>query len=89
MNLALMALICNVDNFMGLQSFIFFMFSHGIVSVGLFSSVGFAYERIGSRDLTKVFSLRNQPVFSGFVSSVFPVKFKNDVNCRFCGFNLQ
>lgn len=66
MNLALMALICNVDNFMGLQSFIFFMFSHGIVSVGLFSSVGFAYERIGSRDLTKVFSLRNQPVFSGF-----------------------
>lgn len=66
MNLALMALICNVDNFLGLQSFIFFMFSHGIVSVGLFSSVGFAYERIGSRDLTKVFSLRDQPVFSGF-----------------------
>jgi proton-translocating NADH-quinone oxidoreductase chain M len=66
MNLALMALLCNVDNFLGLQSFIFFMFSHGVVSVGLFASVGFLYERVGSRDLTKVFSLRNQPMFSGF-----------------------
>jgi len=66
MNLALMALFCNLDNFLGLQSFIFFMFSHGIVSVGLFASIGFVYERVGSRDLTKIFSLRNQPVFSGF-----------------------
>ena len=66
MNLALLGLMCNVDNFLGIQSFVFFMFSHGIVSVALFSSVGFAYERVGSRDLTKVFSLRNQPVFSGF-----------------------
>lgn len=66
MNLALLALFCNLDNFLGLQSFIFFMFSHGIVSVGLFASIGFVYERVGSRDLTRIFSLRNQPIFSGF-----------------------
>ena len=66
MNLGLLALFCNVDNLLGIQSFIYFMFSHGIVSVALFSSIGFAYERLASRDLTKIFSLKGQPIFSGF-----------------------
>ena len=66
MNLGLLALFCNLDNFLGLQSFIFFMFSHGIVSVSLFACIGFVYERLGSRDLTRIFSLKEQPVFSGF-----------------------
>lgn len=66
MNLALMSFFCNLDNYMGLQAFIFFMFSHGVVSVALFASIGFIYERVGSRDLTKIFSLKDQPVLSGF-----------------------
>lgn len=66
MNLSLMSLLCNIDNSLGIQSFLFFIFSHGLVSVGLFVSVGFVYERIGSRDLTKIFALKNQPVFSSF-----------------------
>ena len=49
----------------GMQGAIFQMISHGIVSAGLFLSIGMLYERTGSRDL-KDYNLliRCMPIFS-------------------------
>ena len=49
----------------GIQGALFQMLSHGIVSAGLFLSIGILYERTGSRML-KDYNLliRSMPVFS-------------------------
>ena len=51
----------------GVQASFFQGISHGFISVGLFSLVGFIYDRTGSRDIQKYAGLtRLIPLFSSF-----------------------
>ena len=51
----------------GIQGAIFQMISHGIVSAGLFLSIGLLYERTGSRSIADYnLLIKNMPVFSVF-----------------------
>jgi NADH-quinone oxidoreductase subunit M len=63
MNLGLLGVFCN--NSEGFAGSIFLMVSHGLVSAGLFFSVGFVYDRYRTRDITYYGGLAGtMPLFS-------------------------